>query len=151
MEGKWNRSKTNGVGASRLLRTIPQTLTPLQRRRYSVKARKLLPFHHQPFISIDDRPVVSNSADQVIEYIDDEVDLLKGCCASDGVDRSEEGRALLAVRSFVEESADLQSWDPSRRRRSLDARMEDLLVRYGYDKMRREPPSDCKGEGEGRE
>lgn len=72
------------------------------------------------------------------------MNLLKQLVIQDGVDRSEEANALKAVAAFAEKSAVLEDWDFSPRQQSLEARMEELLVKCGYDKMKMKVPRDSK-------
>lgn len=56
----------------------------------------------------------------------------------------QEAQRLQKVQFFVQESAALGEWDRSGKKRSLEARMEDLLKKYRYDKMDRKL---AKGKG----
>ncbi|KAL8653893.1 MAG: hypothetical protein Q9210_001831 [Variospora velana] len=133
LEGRWNKDKLTG------------------RRHYSVKARKTLPFHHLPTVTID-RKTVSNSHFQVINHISDEVALLKKRHPHVGEDAKNEYNRLQQVGRFVTESVNLEDYnDKSGRNRSIENRMEDLLVKYGYDKMQKPETSGSKGKGKGKE
>ncbi|KAL8988644.1 MAG: hypothetical protein Q9177_002319 [Variospora cf. flavescens] len=156
LEGRWNTDKLTGVWVS------PSTQPPKthsqfaddsvhQRRYYSVKARKTLPFHHLPTVTID-RKTVSNSHFQVISHISDEVALLKKRHRHVGEDVKNEYNRLQQVGRFVTESVNLEDYnDKSGRNRSIEDRMEDLLVKYGYDKMQKPETSGSKGKGKGKE
>lgn len=86
----------------------------------------------------------------MIDYIDETVELLEQQHRIYGVQNFDEARRLWKVEDFVRQSTDLKTWDRSGRNRSLEDRMEDLLVKYGYDKLNKKPVG-CEGKGKGRE
>ncbi|KAL8923452.1 MAG: hypothetical protein Q9208_004580 [Pyrenodesmia sp. 3 TL-2023] len=128
------------------------------RRSYDKHARKNLPYQLMPSLPNFGGRKYSNSVHQLLEHIQQELNLLNQLSLSDGVDRSEEANALKAVADFAGKSAVLDDWDFSPRQRSLEARMEELLVKCGYDKMKKKKERkdsketvDTKGKGKEKE
>ncbi|KAL8895147.1 MAG: hypothetical protein Q9207_008286 [Kuettlingeria erythrocarpa] len=119
LEGKYNRGD-EGDG----------------RRKYNKEARKLLPYQLMPSTSNYNNTKYSNSVHELLEYIQQEVSLLRQLSRSDGVDRSKQVNSLIAVSKFAQESAVLEDWDFSSKQIPLEERMEELLVKYGYDKLK---------------
>ncbi|KAL8755321.1 MAG: hypothetical protein Q9184_004836 [Pyrenodesmia sp. 2 TL-2023] len=113
LEGKHNRDQATG------------------RRKYDKEAGKILPYQLLPSVHKYSGSKYSNSVHQLLVHIQQEMSLLEGLSLSDGVDRSEEANALKAVAKFAERSAVLEDWDMSPRQQSLEARMEELLVKCG--------------------
>ncbi len=110
---------------------------PYQRRKYNKETRKLLPYQLMPCTSSYSNSKYSNSVHQLLEHIQQEINLLRQLSLSDGVDRSEEADNLKEVSTFAQKSAVLEEWDFSSKQVSLEERMEELLVKYGYDKLKR--------------
>ncbi|KAL9010376.1 MAG: hypothetical protein Q9173_004687 [Seirophora scorigena] len=124
LEGRWNTDELTG------------------RRHYSTKARKILPFHHDPVMH-GNRKRYSASVCQVVDYIDDES---RAIIKRDFTSEADEFYRLQQVRRFVEESSILDEYDLSGRDRSIEDRMEDLMMKYDKT-MKKTEASGSKGKG----
>ncbi|KAL8931670.1 MAG: hypothetical protein Q9211_006802 [Gyalolechia sp. 1 TL-2023] len=118
LEGEWNYNTKTG------------------RRTLSRRSKKFYPFHHEPIVYIDRQPY-SNSAVQVIRKINEMHQDAMDDSWEDLPSAERELQRLKELKQFVHESAALEEWDPSGRQRSVEARMEDLLKSYGYDRVDR--------------
>ncbi|KAL8723352.1 MAG: hypothetical protein Q9225_000335 [Loekoesia sp. 1 TL-2023] len=143
LEGEWNFDPTTGVCIASLSQFHVGVDNSLQRRSYYGKSKKLFPFHHEPVIYVN-QEACSNSAVQVMGKINDMKKELEEGSFEDLIYVEQEAQRLQKVQYFVQESAALGEWDPSGKKRSLEARMEDLLKKYGYDEMERKL---AKGKG----
>ncbi|KAL8683150.1 MAG: hypothetical protein Q9186_000863 [Xanthomendoza sp. 1 TL-2023] len=105
------------------------------RREYFEVDVQLLPFHHEPdtYIHATRRHVPTSGA-SVIEVIDNETNALVRKSFREGVDYGPQIRRLQDVERFVNTTCTMRAT----RRQTLEDRMEELLVEYGYDKMK--PP-----------
>ncbi|KAL8957283.1 MAG: hypothetical protein Q9193_005405 [Seirophora villosa] len=128
LEGRWNTDELTG------------------RRHYSVKARRILPFHHDPVMH-GDRKTYSASVRQVVDYIDEKS---RAIIKRDFTAEADEFCRLQQVRRFVEESSRLDEYDPSGRNRSIEDRMEDLMMKYD-ETMKKKETLGSKGKAKEKE
>lgn len=134
LEGEWNYNKVTGV---RIVFSLSVgTDNQSQRRILAGRSKKFYPVHHEPTIYIEKQPY-SNSAVQVIRKINEMSRKAVEDSWEDLPSVEQQLRRLRDVKQFVHESAALDEWDSSGRQRSVEARMEELLKTYGYDKVER--------------
>ncbi|KAI4092190.1 MAG: hypothetical protein LQ344_003673 [Seirophora lacunosa] len=150
LEGRWNTDELTGVlfhprNLKKRLGVANHFLVD-QRRHYSVKARKILPFHHDPVMH-GDRKTYSASVRQVVDYIDEKS---RAIIKRDSSAEADEFYRLQQVRRFVEESSRLDEYDPSGRNRSIENRMEDLMMKYD-ETMKKKETLGSKGKAKEKE
>ncbi|KAL8802329.1 MAG: hypothetical protein Q9182_003907 [Xanthomendoza sp. 2 TL-2023] len=105
------------------------------RREYFEDDVDLLPFHHEPTSYLRaTRRIAPTSYASVHEAIENETNALVQKSFREGVDVGPKIRRLQDLERFANTTCTMRAT----RRWTLEVRMEELLVEYGYDKMK--PP-----------